>query len=169
MAVEYPQYGLYEGRECNEENILNDIEGVLTYCINTLGFEQKHIIVVGRSIGSGPACHIASMCDIGALVLLSPFTSIKCVVGNIAGSLGKALFKQRFDNQAKIPKVKAPILIIHGDQDKLIPLEQSQKLQEATNGKAKLHINPGMKHEISHFADQIYGPMCEFLYSIELL
>lgn len=86
-------------------------------------------IYAGRSIGSGPAVHICSQADLGALVLVSPFTSIKCVAKNIAGSLGGALVKQRFENLTKISQVSSPILIIHGEADELIPIEQSRRLE----------------------------------------
>lgn len=77
--------------------------------------------------------HVASQMQIGALVLISPFTSIKCVAKNIAGVFGEVLVRQRFDNLAKIKHVAAPILLVHGDKDTLIPLAQSEILARRLN------------------------------------
>ena len=72
--------------------------------------------------------HLAHKHRVGALALVSAFTSIKCVVRNLAGSLGEALVKQRFDNLGKIGSVACPILLIHGDEDELVPLSHSRSL-----------------------------------------
>ena len=73
--------------------------------------------------------HLAHKHKIGGLVLFSAFTSIKCVVRSLVGSLGEALVKQRFDNLAKIVAVDCPILLIHGDEDDLVPIGHSRSLQ----------------------------------------
>lgn len=46
--MEYPGYGLYTGYQPNEEQILADIESVLDYSVNILGFLKENIVVVGR-------------------------------------------------------------------------------------------------------------------------
>ena len=47
--MEYPGYSIYTGREVSEENILIDIESVLQYAMNNMGFEKQNIVVVGMS------------------------------------------------------------------------------------------------------------------------
>ena len=83
---------------------------------------------MGRSIGSGPACHYASTYACAGLVLISPFTSIKEVVRNSFGSLLSTFIKDRFDNLSKISQVEAPTLLIHGKEDELVPPEHSENL-----------------------------------------
>jgi len=83
----------------------------------------------GRSIGSGPAVHLAHLHPVGGLVLVSAFTSIKAVVRGVAGSLGEALVRQRFDNLAKMQAVACPVLLIHGDEDELVPVDHARQLQ----------------------------------------
>ena len=101
MAVEYPGYGVYKGSP-TEEAIQNDADMVLEFVRHQLGFSSGDIILVGRSIGSGPATYLASRVKtIGALGLVSPYTSIKGVVGDTLGTLGKIgkhLIKERFPN-----------------------------------------------------------------------
>ena len=73
MAMEYPGYGLYTGMKANEDQIKEDAETVYAFIINSLHKKQNDILVFGRSIGTGPACHIASKYEPLALILMSPF------------------------------------------------------------------------------------------------
>lgn len=59
MAVEYPGYGVYDGTPTPEQ-IAQDSTDVYDYLTRDMGLNEDQIIVFGRSIGSGPACQIAS-------------------------------------------------------------------------------------------------------------
>jgi len=75
--VEYPSYGVYDGKP-SEKRILEDSEDMIKYCITEMGFSINNIILMGRSIGSGPITHIASLYNnFKAVVLISPFMSLK--------------------------------------------------------------------------------------------
>ena len=65
--------------ESNEENILDNAVYVYDYVNKVLGIDEKNIIVFGRSMGSGPACHVASKRKPGALLLMSAFKSIRAI------------------------------------------------------------------------------------------
>ena len=127
MIIEYPGYSIYKG-ETSEESILADIEPVWNFVINILKFERQDLLIMGRSIGSGPATHFASSHQVGGLVLISGFTSLKCVVKHNFGSIGSSFIKQRFHNEEKIKKIKCPCLFIHGADDALIPPQHSKTL-----------------------------------------
>ena len=83
--------------------------------------EESDIIVMGRSLGSGPASHLAAKYSPSGLVLLSPLTSIKSVAAENVGFFS-ALLAQQFDNLSKMHQVSCRTLIIHGMRDKMIPL-----------------------------------------------
>ena len=74
--MEYPGYGLYKDSSPNADLILNDAEYVYNYLNKRLGYDEKNIIIFGRSIGSGPSTYLASKYKPGCLVLMSPFTSL---------------------------------------------------------------------------------------------
>ena len=78
ISVEYPGYGIYPGNP-DETSIFDDGLNVYDYITKKLGWPEKDIIIFGRSIGSGPATHIASLRQPGMLVLMSGFTCIKDV------------------------------------------------------------------------------------------
>ncbi len=127
VAVEYPGYGIYKGTP-NESKILEDAEAVYDYFVTNLKVDPQDVIIFGRSIGSGPSSYLASKKNIGALVLMSAFTSIRSVVKDLAGSWATYLIKERFDNLNAISKVTCPTFIVHGQSDTLIPFNHSKQL-----------------------------------------
>jgi hypothetical protein len=64
-------------------------------------------------MGSGPAIFLAAHYNVGSLILMSPYTSIKNVVKNKIGWLSM-LIAEHFDNIKMMPKVKSPTFIVHG-------------------------------------------------------
>ena len=57
------------------------------------------------------------------LMLISPYTSIKGLVKQYAGSFGSFFIKDHFNNLKNIKNVECPILIIHGEKDRIIPFD----------------------------------------------
>ena len=95
--MEYPGYGIYKKQKCNEEKLIEDSKTLMNFLINNVGFEEKNIILIGRSIGSGIATFLASnYLKIGALILISAFTSIKGAVTDVAGTIASYMIKERF-------------------------------------------------------------------------
>ena len=85
-------------------------------------------MVFGRSIGSGPATYLASTKNIGALILMSPFMSIRAAVKDIAGSWAQYLIKERFNNIEAIKTVSCPTFFVHGQKDGVVSFQHSKKL-----------------------------------------
>lgn len=126
--MEYPGYSVYKATEISEETIIKDSEMVISYLINKCKASLDRMILVGRSLGTGPACYIATKYAAACLVLISPFTSIKDVASEHYGVFGSLLVKDRFNNLANIKKVKSPTLIIHGENDSMVPLKHAKTL-----------------------------------------
>jgi hypothetical protein len=80
----------------------------------TRGIAQEDIILFGRSIGSSPACYVASKRNPAALLLMSPFKSIKEVAKDLVGWVLAMAIAERFRNIDLIEEVKCPIFIVHG-------------------------------------------------------
>ena len=94
-----------------------------------MGVPQQLVTIVGRSIGSGPAVHLASKFNIGALILITPILSIREVTRSLFGDLAAILVKDRFENCDIICKVKCPVLFVHGTHDSIVPLSHSVQLK----------------------------------------
>ena len=130
MAVEYPGYSLYKCQtEISESQLIQDGEVVVHHLLDKYRIKPSRIVMVGRSLGSGIACALASKFKVGALILISPLKSVQEVAKEHYGSLTALLVKDRFNNTKYISKVLCPALIIHGANDKLVPLSHAQELQ----------------------------------------
>lgn len=83
--MEYPGYGIYKNIKKKDnttlraKQIIIDAEYVYKFIKKTLNIEDKNILLCGRSIGSGPACHLASIFNPSCLFLISPIKSVKDV------------------------------------------------------------------------------------------
>lgn len=98
------------------------------------GYAPDGIVLHGYSIGSGPAVRLASEVDAGALVLESPFYSMKALVALRSGFLPADLvLRHPLRSDKYIADVHEPLLIAHGGQDKLIPPAESRRLFDAAN------------------------------------
>jgi fermentation-respiration switch protein FrsA (DUF1100 family) len=167
ISVEYPGYGAYEG-EANSKVILEDAEIVFDFLTHEVGINPENIFVFGRSIGSGPATHLAANRNPGMLILMSPYTSIRAVVKDIAGSWASYCVAERFKNLEEIEKAECPCFFIHGKQDKLIPHEHTQKLFERCKAVAGLNMSETMTHNDFSLSGDIVRPLKKFFKQIEL-
>ena len=100
------------------------------------GVGPDDLVIVGNSLGSGPAVELARTMRPRGLVLISPFASMtEVAAANLRWLPVEWLMRDRYDNAAKLPEVSAPVLILHGDRDTLIPLSHAQRLARlARNG-----------------------------------
>jgi fermentation-respiration switch protein FrsA (DUF1100 family) len=95
-----------------------------------LGVAESDIILLGRSIGSSPSCFIAKeRPNVGAIILLSPFKSLREVARDHVGKLLSYLLAERYRNLDLIECVECPVLIIHGLHDSMIDVSHSVALK----------------------------------------
>ena len=169
LAVEYPGYGQYEG-QASETNILEDAELVLGFVFDELGFAIENVVVVGRSLGSGPAVYLAAHYDIKGLVLVSAFTSIKGVASDKIGSLISGIVKEQFNNLSRISLTSCPVCIVHGADDKMVRPEHAEKLaskipsdSDKIPNRSKIVLVNGMGHNITDIMTQLLEPISTIL------
>jgi acetyl esterase/lipase len=125
--MEYSGYSIYKGAT-SSETIKEDSLYVYNYVVNKLGFKQQNIIVMGRSIGTGIALELMQKVNPGALVLISPFASIKSLASEFIGFLGQLFAKETYDNRVNIQTVTCPTFFLHGRKDEVISVENSNEL-----------------------------------------
>jgi fermentation-respiration switch protein FrsA (DUF1100 family) len=100
------------------------------------GINPNDIIVMGRSLGSGPATELAIRRPVGGLILQCPLLSAVRVVMKTLVTLPMDIFA----NIDKIHKVQCPVLIIHGTADRVINVEHGKKLFELVKHPNKLSL-----------------------------
>lgn len=117
FLYDYPGYGLCNGIP-SEKGCYENITKCYNYLCET--YRPENIIVMGRSIGCGSATYLAANFPVGLLVLISPFRTAVSVVSTKLTFLGDI-----FPNEKNIIKVKAPVMIVHGINDNIIPISHS--------------------------------------------
>ncbi|CEM14886.1 unnamed protein product [Vitrella brassicaformis CCMP3155] len=153
LSCEYPAYGLLKNLSPSPDAVNEVVTTVLRYLVDTVGVAYPQIFFFGRSIGSGPAVHVASRYPVGGLILVSPFTSIRDAVKSIVGPIPSLFFQDRFVNSKLIQNVSCPTLFIHGECDYLIPLSHSEELHSRCRSKKLLVCPPHMEHNSNLFCD----------------
>lgn len=82
-------------------------------------------MIFGRSIGTGPAVYLGAAFNPCALLLMSPFKSIRDIVQDQAGKVASYLINDRFRSIDIIDRVLCPTFIVHGQRDTLISFTHS--------------------------------------------
>ncbi|MCH8274019.1 MAG: alpha/beta hydrolase [Armatimonadetes bacterium] len=133
FLIDYRGYGKSEGKP-TEEGLYRDADAAYRYLTQDRGVPPERIVVYGKSLGSAPACHLASRFECGGLILQSAFTNARDMAREIM-SLFPAykLIRTRFDNEEKIARITSPILIIHARDDNIIPFSLGERLYRAAN------------------------------------
>ncbi|CAF0883828.1 unnamed protein product [Rotaria sordida] len=158
LNFEYPSYGLCQEKTTASEKSINEhAERAYSFVRDILRWPINRIIIYGHSIGSGPACHIASIRPIGGLILQSPYTSIRNLVREKIGILSLFIGTSLWDNLAAIEHITIPVLFIHGQLDDLISPQHSQILYDSLsrNEKKELIFLPHDDHNSMSMEDVI--------------
>jgi fermentation-respiration switch protein FrsA (DUF1100 family) len=113
------------------------------------GVPSSDTVLVGNSLGSGPATELAANFPVAGLVLISGYTSLPDVGASVYPFIPvKLLMRDRFDNIGKIGRVAAPILILHGTADWTIPYDHAVALAAAAGNRAQVMPFEGIGHEL---------------------
>ena len=145
FLAEYRGYGGNDGQP-DEAGLTADARAVMTY-LGKEGIAADRLIVFGESLGGGPAVKMAVEFPVAGLVLESPFTSIADVAQSHYWYLpARWLVLDRWDNASRIADLRAPLLIIHGERDRVVPTRFGRRLFElATEPKQALFV-PAAAH-----------------------
>lgn len=145
LAVEYPGYGLCPGTP-SVEGIKQNAQSAMDYVRDTLHWPAAKTIIVGRSIGTGPACTLAGSCDVAGLILVAPFSSIRNLIRDRIGSLAGLLSLEDFQNTEEAAKLECPVFIIHGTGDSVIPFEHGRVIYSLIRSKKIMVMPQGVEH-----------------------
>jgi len=147
FIIDYHGYGKSEGEPC-EQNLYLDAKAAYDYLIKEKKYTPSQVIVMGTSLGGGVATYLATQERVGALILESTFTSIYAMAPRKSPLYRRPIVwvRSRFDNLENIEKVNVPILIIHSEQDEVIPYQMSVALYEKANKPKKLVLLEKYKH-----------------------
>jgi fermentation-respiration switch protein FrsA (DUF1100 family) len=152
LMVDYRGYGKSIGGKPSEFKVYEDSESAWNYLVKQRGLSPNRIFIYGHSLGGAIAIDLAVRHPEAAGVIEeSSFTSLP----EIARATGFGfmptdfLTHERFDSIAKVPKLKIPLLIIHGTWDKTVPYQMGQELFDAAPQPKTIKFIEGGGHENS--------------------
>ena len=131
IALSYRGYGGSTGSP-SEAGLIADAE--TAYAFAAARMPPQRIVVFGESLGSGVAVALAATHRIGGLVLEAPFTSAADIGAAAYWFLPvRLLIKDPFRSDTRIGKVTAPLLVLHGARDGVVPIAQGERLFSLAN------------------------------------
>jgi len=152
LAVDYRGFGKSSDVAPTEENSYEDAVAAWDYLAALAPSRPRYI--VGHSLGGAIATELAlRRPDAAGLVLEATFTSVRDMVDQSPwGFLPVALIlTQNFDVLSRIPKVKMPVIVTHGTNDRIVPVEMGERLYAAaTAPKRFIKVEGAGHHNLSY-------------------
>lgn len=151
LLPDYRGYGGNPGRP-SEEGLAADARAAHHHLVAERGVDPARVVLFGESLGAAVAVRLARERPVGGLVLRSPFTSLAD-----AGAVHypflpvRLLLRDRFPVRQQVVGLPGPVVVVAGDADEVVPVEQSRAVADAAG--ALLVEVPGARHndpELSH-------------------
>src|SRR3989442_195830 len=120
LVLDYPGYGGSGGR-ATESALYAAADAAYAALRARPDVDAHRIYVYGRSLGSAVATYTAAHHPVAGLILESPFTNAAAMAKYHYGLLPRFLLRLSLDNVANVRRVSCPILLFHGDADRLVP------------------------------------------------
>ena len=128
FILDYPGYGKSEGGIKSKAQLFDAIQSAYDDMKNR--FEEESIVVLGYSIGTGPAAHLASTNRPRLLILQAPYYSLTDMMRHTYPIIPTFLLRYKFQTSEYLKGCKMPVIIFHGDKDEVIYYGSSLKLKE---------------------------------------
>jgi fermentation-respiration switch protein FrsA (DUF1100 family) len=167
FLFDYRGYGRSQGSP-SEEGLYQDALGAYDQLTRTRLIRPERIVLFGRSLGAAVAVEVASHKLAAGLILESSFPSIEAVARFHYGGLPVHwLLGAEFRLIDRLPHLSLPKLIVHGDQDEIIPLELGRQVFEAAKPPKTFYVIKGADHNnIYHVGGEPYfHRFTEFVHS----
>lgn len=162
---------MYQGNT-DGDSIKQTADFVYDFVTRSMRIPPQDIIIFGRSIGTGPATYLANRSDCSALVLFSPYISIRGVAKEHVGCLS-CCAPDIFQNIDAIRTIRRPIFIIHGEKDEVISVKNSDALFAACHigtKEPKSIVKPQhMTHNDFYLEDDFIAPSTFFLETYQVI
>jgi uncharacterized protein len=144
VALSYRGYGGSSGYP-SEAGLSDDAQAA--YAFAATHYPVERIVAWGESLGSGLAVALAAQKPVGRLVLESPFTSAADVAAALYWFVPvRWLMKDQFRSDLAIAKVTVPVLVLHGERDRVVPIALGERLYALINAPKRFVRFPGAGH-----------------------
>ena len=150
LLMNYRGYGESEGRP-GEKALVADALEMFDWASRRADIDATRIALHGRSLGSAVAVAVAAARPVSKVILTSPLAS----AGDLAAELYpwlpvRWLLRHPFDSLARAPAIRSPVLVLVGDEDRIIPPSHSERLAQKWGGPVERRNFPGFGHNDVH-------------------
>jgi fermentation-respiration switch protein FrsA (DUF1100 family) len=146
FLFDYRGYGRSEGIP-TEEGLYQDARAAYRYLTDVRQINPTRIVVFGRSLGAAVAGNLAGERKIAGLILESAFPSVSAMAKQQFGGLpAHWLLTSRFPLIERLKSIHVPILMIHGDQDTIVPFPLGEQVFQAAPEPKSLYVVRGADH-----------------------
>jgi fermentation-respiration switch protein FrsA (DUF1100 family) len=152
-------YRGYSGSSGKPSEKLNEVDALMAYdLLRREGLAGKDIILLGESLGSGVAVKVAAQRPVAGVVLDAPFTSITDLAAAIYPLLPvRQLILDPYESDRLIGKINAPLLILHGALDRVVPSKMGRKLFTLAKEPKQFELFPSGNHSDLFSEHGAYG------------
>jgi len=145
VALSYRGYGGSSGRP-SEQGLIADGRAVHDFAIER--YAPSRLVLWGESLGGGVAVVLATERPVGKIVLEAPFTSAADVAASVYPFVPvRLLMKDQFRSDERIGRVSVPVLIMHGERDKVVPFSLGERLHALVRSEKRFVRFPNGGHE----------------------
>jgi len=145
LLLEYRGYGGNAGSP-SEAGLVMDAQAGLA-ALRRLGVSANRTLLWGESLGTGLAVRLGSENAVAAVLLDSPYTSIADAAARQYPFVPvRQLLKDRFESVSRVPGIAAPILVMQGSADRLVPPAMGRAIAAAAKVPVEIWVAPGAGH-----------------------
>jgi pimeloyl-ACP methyl ester carboxylesterase len=165
LFMNYRGYGGSDGKP-SEAALLSDALYVIDHVLAAEAIDPSHVVLMGRSLGSGVAVHVAANRQVGGIILVTPFDTLV----NVARAhypifpVGM-LMRHRFDSAALAPSIDIPALFLTASNDQVVPVRLARKLESVWGGPTTAVAVEGTDHNTIETAPLYWESVNAFLSS----
>lgn len=165
FTFDYPGYGRSPGIP-SESSVYASARAAYAYISKTLGYQPDKIVSYGCSMGGAVAIELTRHTPVACLITESTFTNTWDMAKHLYPFFPAwPLLPKRFENDAKLPNIQVPILLIHGEKDPTVPVSMASELFAIAQSRAKLVLIPEADHinSITVGAEKLRVTIQEFI------
>ncbi len=144
FMLDYRGYGKSEGSISSQNQIFEDVR--TAYHLIKMRYSENKIVVLGYSLGTGPATKLASEDNPKLLILQAPYYSLTEAMKDNLPFIPTFLLKYKFATNEYLKSCKMPIVIFHGDQDEIFPYTSSVRLKAFLKPTDRFFTLKGQSH-----------------------
>jgi len=145
LVVDYPGYGGSAGR-ATEAGLYGAADAAYAALVARPDIDPGRIYVYGRSLGTAAATWVGAHHRVAGVILESPFTSAAAMARQHYAVLPRFILRLSLDNLGRMRQIRCPVLVLHGDADRLVPTAMGRDVAAAAAGPVELVLIHGAGH-----------------------